>query len=86
MAAMHEDAAMSSDGPEDGYKNHTFNKYENYMSGYETAKDLPKGKLLKVLAVPIFIATSCSLFILKSTKRPKRNADVTTQDSKRKNL
>ena len=61
-----DDAAVSSDGG--CFKNHTFNKYENYMSGYETAKELPKGKLAKALALPVLIALTCGLFIVNTTK------------------
>ena len=35
-AAASEDIVMSSDGTLGGYKNHSFNRYEHYLSGYET--------------------------------------------------
>ena len=68
-----DEAAISSDGALEGYKNHTFNKYENYMSGYETAKEIPKGKLAKALALPILIAITCGLFIVNTSKGQKKN-------------
>lgn len=66
--AMDEAVFSSDGGPIEGFKNHTFNKYENYMSGYETGKELPKGKLAKALALPVLIALTCGLFIVNTTK------------------
>ena len=41
-----EELILSSDGTRlGGFKNHSFNRYEHYLSGYETQSEIPKGKL-----------------------------------------
>jgi len=54
-----------------GFRNHTFNKYENYFSGYETTMDMPKAEVAKAFSVPILIASTCGLFIYQYGRKPK---------------
>merc|ERR1712227_928845 len=56
-----------------GHKNHKFNKYENYFSGYETTMDMPKGKVAKAFTVPMIIALISGYLIHKNRKKPKDN-------------
>lgn len=55
------------------FKNHTFNKYENYLSGYETTMEMPKKQVAKAFALPVFIAAVCGYFINRNGKKPKNN-------------
>lgn len=55
------------------FRNHTYNKYENYSSGYESVMEMPKKQVAQAFALPIFIVGACGYFISKYGRKPKRN-------------
>ena len=55
------------------FKNHKHNKYEHYLSGYESTMDMPRAKVVKAFAIPLIIALVCGFFLVKNKKKPKNN-------------
>ena len=55
------------------HKNHSYNIYEHYKSGYETTMDMPKIKLAQAFAVPLFVSILCGFFIYSSTISKNKN-------------
>jgi len=49
------------------HKNHSYNIYEHYVSGYETTMDMPRSKVAQAFAVPFFVSILCGFFIYTST-------------------
>lgn len=60
-------------GDQHTFKNHKQNKYEHYLSGYESTMDMPRAKVVKAFAVPLVIALVCGFFLLKNKRKPKNN-------------
>lgn len=44
-------------------RNHSYNKYEHYHSGYETTMDMPKAQVARAFAIPFVVSILSALFL-----------------------